>query len=217
MDTTRFMGRMTATVSHDLCNVLATIQQASGLLGDYLALARKESLLSMGIRPKFKYDAKFADIIAQIAAQVNRGQDICEHLSALAHSPDEDQSGADMARASRLIAKLAGRVAKRHKVNLLVEEIPQTFLADVPLIDVLAALEAALLGVAWECGENRDLRLVPGEEGDSVHVDILCQDMVEGQAKSLAESLSEGNPGPFTAGAVQGGVRLAFPKAGRKA
>ena len=217
MDKVRFMGRMAATVSHDLCNVLATIQQASGLLGDYLSLARKESLKSMGLRPKFKYNDKFDEIIAQVQTQVNRGQDMCENLSRLAHAPDEGQEGADLARAIDLLAKMSSRVAKKHKVKLVVAPAPQECRAAVSLIEVLTVLETVLLGVAWECRERGDIVFAPGEDGDKVYVDILCQALGPGEAQSLVTCLAGDESGPFAAGVIQGGVRLAFEKAGRKA
>ncbi|MFZ5426414.1 MAG: hypothetical protein ACOZEN_05540 [Thermodesulfobacteriota bacterium] len=217
MEKARFMGRMAASVSHDLCNVLATIQQATGLLSDYLALARRESLKSMGLRPKFKYDQKFEEIIGQVQTQVDRGQTICEHLSHLAHSADETPAGADLAQACRLIVGLAGRVAKKHKVSLAVEETPDRFLSEAPMVEVLACLDAALLGTAFACREQGTIRFRPGEADGRVHVDILCQALEAGEAASLAKSLEGGKPGPLSAGVVQGGVRLAFEKAGRKA
>lgn len=217
MDKARFMGRMAATLSHDLCNVLATIQQASGLLGDYLALARKESLKSMGLRPKFKYNDKFEEIIAQVQSSVARGQDMCEHLSHLAHSPDEGQEGSDLNFSVRLLVQLSGRMAKKHKLTLEVEQAPVAVLAEPSQIEVLVVLEAALLGVTWRCREQGSVRLVPGGDGDRVYVDILCQALDGGEAESLAKSLTGDKPGLLAAEALEGGVRLAFPKAGREA
>lgn len=207
------MGRMAATVCHDLSNVLATVQQASGLLGDYLALARKESLKTMGIRPKFKYDAKFGDIIGQIQAQVDRGQDLCEALSRLAHSPDEGQKGADLHKSCTLLAGLSGRACRKHKVGLEVEGEPGSVVAGVTQIEALTALEAALLGLAWECRERGDIRLKPGVDEKGVYVDFLCAALGPGEARSLASSLTGGGEEVYTAKAIDGGVRLAFPKA----
>jgi hypothetical protein len=217
MDKARFMGRMAATLSHDLCNVLATIQQASGLLGDYLSLARKESLKSMGLRPKFKYNDKFEEIITQVLSSVARGQDMCEHLSHLAHSPDEGQDGSDLNFSVRLLVQLSGRIAKKHKLTLEVVQAPVAVLAEPSQIEVLVVLEAALLGVTWRCREQGSVRLVPGEDGDRVYVDIMCQALDAGEAQSLAKSLTGDKPGLLAAEALEGGVRLAFCKAGREA
>ena len=217
MDEARFMGRLTASVSHDLCNVLATIQQASGLLGDYLSLARRESLKSMGLRPKFKYNDKFEEIITQVQSSVARGQDMCEHLSHLAHSPDEGQDGSDLNFSVRLLVQLSGRIAKKHKLTLEVGQAPVAVLAEPSQIEVLVVLEAALLGVTWRCREQGNVRLEPGEDGDRVYVDILCQALDAGEAQSLAKSLTGDKPGLLAAEALEGGVRLAFRKAGREA
>lgn len=207
------MGRMAATVCHDLSNVLATVQQASGLLGDYLALARKESLKSMGLRPKFRYDAKFGEIIGQIQAQVDRGQDLCEALSRLAHSPDEGQKGTDLHKSCTLLAGLTGRACRKHKVALTVTGEPGAAVAGVTQIEALTALEAALLGLAWECRERGDIVLRTGADDDGVYVDFLCAALGSGEARSLASSLGGGREEAYSAQAIDGGVRLAFPKA----
>ena len=217
MKKARFMGRMTASVCHDLSNILATIQQASGLLEDYLALARKESLKTMGIRPKFKHDAKFEEIIRQIQAQVDRGQGVCEVLSRLAHSPDEGQPAADLYQACSLLSELSGRVCRKHKVGMAVDGQMGQALAGITLIEALTVLETALLGVIWECRERGDIRLATGLGGGQAYVDILCDALGTGEAKSLARSLGGSEGEPYTAHAVQGGVRLAFPGAGGQA
>jgi signal transduction histidine kinase len=233
----KFMGRMAAAASHDLCNVLATIQQAAGLLGDYLSLARRESLKTAGFRPKFKYHEKFQDILGQVQVQVDRGQNLCEQLSSLAHSPEENQAGTDLGQAVGLLIKLSGRVAKKHHVVLELMESGETFMAAAPLIEVLTALDAALLGVVLACGggrvvraesggdgtaqcspdEGRIIRFVPGgDEAGFVNVDILCRALGDEAALALADALVGDETGPFTAGVVRGGVRLAFERAGRK-
>ena len=216
MKKARFMGRMAASVCHDLSNVLATIQQASGLLDDYLALARKESLKTMGLRPKFKHDAKFEEIIRQIQLQVDRGQGICEVLSRLAHSPDEGQPAADLHQACSLLSGLSGRACRKHKVGMRVEGGPGQARAGVTLIEALTILETALLGVVWECRERGDIRLAPGVDGDKVYVDILCDALGANEARSLVRSLVGGEGEPYTAHAVQGGVRLVFPGVGNQ-
>jgi len=215
MERARFLGRMAATISHDLCNVLATIQQASGLLGDYLALARKNQRLSLGVLPRFKYDDKFQEIIGQVQTQVDRGQDICETLSRLAHAPDEPAGPADLALAAWLIARLSGRLARKNKVVLAVEPGDGQALADISLVDALAALEEALLAAAWRCREQGEVRLRAGREGGQAYVDILNPALDAAEAGSLAGELTACK-GAFRARAVEGGVRLDFPEASRK-
>ena len=216
MDNEKYLGRMAATVSHDLCNVLATIQQASGLMGDFLSLARKESLLSVGLRPKFKYHDKFQEIIAQVQAQVDRGQGICEKLSVLGHSTDDGPETADVGVAAALVGSLCGRAAKKHKAALEVACASDKLKASARLIDVLTALDTAVQTVLPFCGgERRVLRLIPGRGEGEVFIDIVCQELDTQRSEELVGALPPGKPGIFTVGIVQGGVRLAFAEAGR--
>jgi len=215
MERARFLGRMAASVSHDMCNVLATIQQATGLLADYLALARKNQRLSLGVLPRFKYDDKFREIIGQVQTQVDRGQDLCETLSRLAHSPEEPAGPADLALAAWLMARLSGRLARKNKVVFTVEPGDGQALAGVALVDALAALDAALLGAAWRCREQGEVRLRAGQDGQEAFLDILNPALDAGEAGSLAVELAACQ-GPFRARAVSGGVRLGFPTASRE-
>ncbi len=217
MDRSRFMGRMAAAISHDLCNVLATIQQASGLMEDFLNLARKESLKSMGLRPKFKYHDKFQDIIGQVQSQVGRGQDMCEKLSILAHSADEDQGPADLGVALAVVTGFCGRAARKHKLTLELAPSTQRLPVHGCLIDVLSALEAAMLGVMWNCREQGAVSLTTGRTDGTVHVDIRCPALQPAEAQSLAATLSARRDGPYTIEQIQCGLRLAFPEAGREA
>lgn len=208
-----FMGRVAAGLSHDLVNVLAIIQQSSGLLGDYLALARKETLKSLGLRPQFKYHDKFTDIIAQIRTQVQRGQDLCDDLSRLAHAPDDESGDPDLGDACTLLAGLCSRQARRAKSSLTVEE-PQGErpVARADLVDVLAQLGETLTGVLDRCPGQGPVRLAAGVNGDCAYVDMLCQALDADQAKALADERNTSKGCCLEVQAVDNGVRLRFAR-----
>jgi len=75
-----FMGKMTAGMTHEIKNVLATIKESSGLMQDFLKLRQDAS---------FPYGEKFAQILAGIQGQVARGVEISTRLNRFAHSMDE--------------------------------------------------------------------------------------------------------------------------------
>lgn len=209
-----FMGRVAAGLSHDLVNVLAIIQQSSGLLGDYLALARKESVKTLGLRPQFKYHDKFADIIGQIRTQVQRGQDLCDDLSRLAHAPDEEAGDPDLGDACTLLAGLCARQARRAKSSLAVDE-PQGERPVVKgdLVEVLAQMGLVLTGVLDRCPGQGPVRLSAGVNGDGAYVDMVCQALEPDQAKALADERSKDKGCCLEVQAVDNGVRLRFARA----
>jgi C4-dicarboxylate-specific signal transduction histidine kinase len=75
-----FASRITAAMTHEINNVLATIREASGLLEDILSI-RPEAPLP--------HREKFVRVLATIQEQVNRGVDLSTRLNRFAHNMDE--------------------------------------------------------------------------------------------------------------------------------
>jgi hypothetical protein len=214
MKEARFMGQMVASLSHDMANVLATIGQAGGLLEDYLNMARNESLKSLGIRPQFKYHEKFKDIIAQITAQVNRGQDMCQNLSRLAHSPDEDQGPADLGQAAFLMAFLCARLAKRQHVTLTAASPKGQFKAAPSLITVLTSLHQVVVAMLERCRDLGSVSLSPGVfTAGQVGVEVVCEGLPGEVPGLVMEELCLPLGEAARICPVPGGVRLEFPAA----
>lgn len=206
-----FMGQMAASLSHDLCNVLATIQQAAGLLDDYLGLARKESLKSLGIRPQFKYSDKFASIIGQIRSHVGRGQDMCELLSQLAHAPDETQNVVELCGAAKLLAALSERLIKRHKTTLDVAPTLAQLRVDTPLIEALVLMHRCLALVLERGSGLGPVRLAMARtNAGNPCVDVTREGISADEAKALKNTLDPDLLGPVEAIAIEGGLRLVF-------
>ncbi len=175
-----FMGAVTASITHELQNVLAIIQQSAGLMGDILDLSRKESLKSLGLRKGFQYHDKFKTLIAAIGEQVERGTGLSEGLNRLAHVPDDHSGRSDLARAARLLFSLIGRIARKKRVEFVLEPaVSDGPVADCPpmialmgLYGVARALVDALSGCT--------VRVWVGARGDDPTVDFFLPEGGEG-------------------------------------
>ncbi len=106
-----FVAKITAGLSHEFMNVLATLRETSGLMKDLLALEEGE----------FPYREKFAKSLGVIREQVNRGMEICENLNRFAHSMDEPRARFEINDALRQFASLMQRFVRLRKVQLTVE------------------------------------------------------------------------------------------------
>lgn len=76
----RFFGAVTASVTHELNNVLSIIDQVAGLFADHLAALRA----GRPIDPE-----RLTEIQMRIARQASRGDEIVKRLNAFAHTVDE--------------------------------------------------------------------------------------------------------------------------------
>ncbi|MDD4952585.1 MAG: hypothetical protein PHV85_08555, partial [Desulfovibrionaceae bacterium] len=109
----RFFGRVSASVSHEIKNVLAVINEGAGLMEDLSLLAEKGVPVEPG---------RLRDVARSILGQVKRGDEIIKNMNLFAHSVDEEVRQVDPAEVLRLVLALSGRLAALKNVSLALGE-----------------------------------------------------------------------------------------------
>lgn len=105
----RFFGKMTASISHEIKNVMAIINESAGLLEDYSLMAEK----GLPIDP-----ARLKTVSQRVAAQIRRADGITANMNRLAHSVDGFQRSVDIKETLELAVGLAQRLADMRSVTL---------------------------------------------------------------------------------------------------
>ena len=113
-----FFGKMSASFSHEINNVINTISEVSGLLGD---------LVAMTDRGKPLKKEKLKNITANIADYSERGQQIIKRFNHFAHSPDDPTCETDLNHLLDNLASMSHRLVTRMKMNI------ETNLPDKPV------------------------------------------------------------------------------------
>jgi C4-dicarboxylate-specific signal transduction histidine kinase len=116
-----FMGKITASLSHEIKNTLAIISQSAGLMGDLLDQSPPAEWATL---PRLK------SITASIEDQVQRSGALVKQLNRLAHSMDKALVAVDLNDLVQDITKLMQRLARLQNVDL--EARPAA--APVPII-----------------------------------------------------------------------------------
>lgn len=105
-----FFGKIAASVTHELRNVLAVINESNGLMADYLAMMREAP---------FPHREKFQRSVQKIEEQVRRGVEITSRFNRFAHSMDHAYADIDLNAIATQTVSLAQRLAalrnKNHK------------------------------------------------------------------------------------------------------
>ena len=114
-----FFGKITAGITHEIKNVLAIIQESSGLMEDILDVTEDGT---------FPHKDKFIKSVNRIHRQIQRGIDITSRLIRFAHTPDHCPASLDLNEIAEQMVLLASRFARLK--NVVLESSP----SDPPLI-----------------------------------------------------------------------------------
>ncbi len=104
-----FFGKITAGVTHEINNILAIIQESSGLMEDILEITDNNA---------FPHKDKFIKSLNRVNGQIQRGIDIVARLNWFAHSPDHCPANIDLNEITEQMALLASRFARLKNVVL---------------------------------------------------------------------------------------------------
>jgi C4-dicarboxylate-specific signal transduction histidine kinase len=105
----QFFGKMSASISHEIKNVIAIINENAGLLDDLTVMAEK----GMPIDPQ-----RVKTQAGRIQKQIQRADGIVKSMNRLAHSVDEPQKEVDLHDALGLLCGLSTRFASMRGVTL---------------------------------------------------------------------------------------------------
>lgn len=101
MEGVRFFGAMSASISHEIKNVLAIINENAGLLDDLVRMSAKGAPLD---------PERLTRVAASIARQVARGDGIVKGMNRFAHSADLPREAVDLAEVAAFMPDLAARL-----------------------------------------------------------------------------------------------------------
>jgi len=105
----KFIGKITAGVTHEVNNVLASIREISGLLTDILSITDEKS---------FPRKEKFQTSLQKIQNQVQRGVKLTSQLNKFSHLPDNNKIDVDLNELVEHLIFLTERFARIKNITL---------------------------------------------------------------------------------------------------
>ena len=154
----QFYGKMSASISHEIKNVLAIINENAGLLEDLALMAEKGKTVDM---------QRFKTVAGKIRRQVARADDIVKNLNRFAHSADDFKGDVDLNDALRFVVTLSNRLFDMKGVR--VEQAPVE--GSVVVTNTLFLL----LNLFWSC-----LSFAMESTGDDKKVHLLVEKLDSG-------------------------------------
>ena len=108
-----FFGKVNASISHELKNILAIISETAGLLGDLTQKATSEGKIDLELVNTCSND---------IVEEIQRGFATIKQMNRFAHSVDNAIESVDLIEILKLIISLAGFLSTAGKVRFDAEE-----------------------------------------------------------------------------------------------
>lgn len=108
----QFFGKMSASISHEIKNVLAIINENAGLLEDLALMAQKGKSIDMD---------RVKTVAEKIRGQVGRADGIVKNLNRFAHSADHFAGEIDLNEMLVFVAALSERLAAMVNVSFDIE------------------------------------------------------------------------------------------------
>jgi signal transduction histidine kinase len=115
-----FSGRITASLSHEINNVMAIINELAGLLDDFTFAAENGRPIDL---------ERQKTTVRKITQQIYRGREYIQQLNSFAHMMDSKKQDLDLAKCAEQVSFVCQRFARNRKVGLTVGPS-----ADVPMV-----------------------------------------------------------------------------------
>jgi len=157
----QFFGRISASISHEIKNVLAIVNENAGLL---------EDLTLMADRGKPLDPARLKMMAAAIKKQVGRADGILKNMNRLAHSIDQTISTVDLDQTIELVIALTARFAAMRGVKVDLQ-LPVSRLTISTAPFYLLNLLCLCLDLSMSAsGDEKRVELVVEESENSVRI-----------------------------------------------
>jgi signal transduction histidine kinase len=152
-----FSGKITASVSHELNNVISIIDQTTGLLEDMVLAVDRGKPISTD---------RLEQIYESLQKQTTRGLAIIKRLNTFAHSSDIPEREFDLGETIENLAGLCGRFADLKRMKLCYQPPPVVIsVTGNPFVTQLVVFEG--IREALDRGAREDEIVVKLEESDT--------------------------------------------------
>ncbi|MBI5521717.1 MAG: HAMP domain-containing histidine kinase [Desulfarculus sp.] len=201
-----FFGKVTASVSHELKNYLALINEYNGLLCDLVMAHEMGRALDLG---------RLKSLCGDIKRQVTAGGAVLDHLNGLAHSVDQEVQPVDLGRCLGLFVALSRRSAARQGVELELMPPPEGLSLRTQLFTLLRGLWQCLEAALAACPAGGRLILEAAVEGGQARVSLRgAPPAAQGQAVHAPAAALLTALGASFSRQDDGCLRLCLPLAG---
>ena len=165
-DEVEFIGKITAGVTHEVNNVLASIREISGLLTDILSIKDEKS---------FTRKEKFQTSLEKIQNQVQRGVKLTSQLNKFSHLSDSNKTEIDLKDSIDHLIFLTERFARIKNVSLIHQLSNQTVTLISDPLKLQMALFICIAYLLNHLSNGGEISFSQEKKGNECLIGISCK------------------------------------------
>jgi C4-dicarboxylate-specific signal transduction histidine kinase len=177
----QFIGKITAGVTHEVNNVLASIREISGLMTDILSITDEKS---------FPRKEKFQTSLEKIQNQVQRGVKLTSQLNKFSHLPDNNKIDVDLNELIEHLIFLTERFARIKNITLQNQSSTQSIILHTDPFLMQMALFNCISFLLNKMANGSEISISPQKKGNECSVSISCKGEVIDKALLFKDSSS---------------------------
>jgi C4-dicarboxylate-specific signal transduction histidine kinase len=158
-----FIGKITAGVTHEINNALASIKEISGLL---------EDLISISLTDSFPHQEKFLKVLPKIREQVKRSVKLTTQLNKFSHLADEYRAQVELNDFIEHLVFLTQRFARIKNVEIQYQPAEQAVKLNTIPIQLQMALYYCITYFLCHTADRGKISIQPfiNEEQNSIQI-----------------------------------------------
>ena len=186
----QYFGKVSASVTHELKNVLAILNENAGLLQDFAAMAEQGQPLD---------PERIRRLAATMLTQINRGDDIIKRMNRFAHSADDKHATVELGELVTMVVELFGRTATNRGITVEVKSAVEAVHINTDPFALETLLGGLLYRITESAPDANPLTLVLDSQVDGAQLkltglaeqaDIINSILGSNEIKALLATLS---------------------------
>ena len=172
----QFFGKMTTSISHEIKNVLAIINENAGLMNDLMIVADRGGVLD---------EERVKTLVGKVSDQIRRADGIVKNMNRFAHSVDDPVKSLDIYEHMSFVVKLSQRLATMRGVRLETENPPVGLKITTSPFHLTHLVYLCLDCAMGATGEKKTVSLVIHESKDGAQIELRKLEALEGLPENV--------------------------------
>ena len=161
-----FIGKITAGITHEVNNVLASIREISGLMTDIMSITDEKS---------FRHKEKFQTSLQKIQNQVQRGVKLTSQLNKFSHLSDNTKTDIDLNDLIEHLIFLTERFARIKNVVLVFQPLNETHPININPLHLQMALFNCTAYLLNQMINGGEISISPEKNENQFLIKVICK------------------------------------------